>query len=253
MGEGRAETKSRGDRRRLAWSTTETSSPISSILGAHVFSSTREAHMCVRSIHWPRAAGRREGQRGLLPLKGQTSTNGRTRRAEPRPRGASLGVVVGRQAGLEQGRKGSHPPPPILNGRLLFLPCSRPPAFSHPRPPITCVYWPSPNMPPITAPDAVIALPVMHGAGGTPVPHSHTQTLNLQSTLGSTAQSSQPLHQPLSHHGSVRPGRSRTLTKHRCTPGCAHCCSPSPNPAPGFWDYIPPCSRDQTILSCYYG
>jgi hypothetical protein len=54
-------------------------------------------------------------------------------------------------------------------------------------------------MPPITAPDAVIALPVMHGAGGTPVPHSHTQTPNLQSTLGSTAQSSQPLHQPLSH------------------------------------------------------
>jgi len=170
-GKSRAErlAKSRGDRQPSRVVDDQRQS--TPILGAHVFSSTREAHMRVRSIHWPRAAGRREGQRAFAVERGQTPTNGRTRRAEPRPRGASLGVVVGRQAGEER----QSPPAPDLEWTSAvspLLPSTRllnpPPATDHLR------LLAFPNTPPIIAPDAVIGLAVMHGAGGTPVPHSHT-------------------------------------------------------------------------------
>lgn len=168
---GETLTKSRGDSQRSRVVDTVLAH-FSPILGAHVFSSTREAHMRVRSIHWPRAAGRRERARGLLPSRGQTSTNGRPRRAQTKTeRGSPWGLwpVVGRQArGLRRGDRQS-PPAPDLEWTFAVPPVH--PLFILPLPPITCVYWPSPNTPPITAPNAVIALPVMHGAGGTPVPH----------------------------------------------------------------------------------
>lgn len=207
----------------------------------------RRICVCVASIgrgrlvdeRGPEGFCRREGRR--RPTAGQ---DGRNQDRE----GQSLGVVAcgwAASKGTSQGRQ-AVTPAPDLEWTLLFLPSTRfssSPATDHLR--LLAVSKHAANHRPECRDRAA-----GHAWGWR---HARaTQTLNLQSTLGSTAQSSQPLHQPLSHHGPVRPGRSRTLTKHRCTPGCGWCCSASPNPAPKLCEYIPPCCRDQTI-SCYYG
>lgn len=202
--------------------------------------------MRVRSIHWPRAAGRRERTRGLLPSRGQTSTNGRPRRAEPRPRGAALGgggLWLGGKQGMRAGETGSHPPAPDLKWTFAVPPVH--PPFHPPRPPITCVYWPSPNTPPITAPDAVIALPDMHEAAARPC---HTDAESAEHARQHCTVLATPPSTALAPWFGAT-WALRTLTKHRCTPGCGRCCSASPNPAPNLCEYIPPCCRDQTIFS----
>lgn len=126
--------------------------------------------MCVASIGRGRLVDER-GPEGFAVERADVDQRQAKTGATKTERGSPLGLwpVVGRQArGLRRGDRQS-PPAPDLEWTFAVPPVH--PLFILPLPPITCVYWPSPNTPPITAPNAVIALPVMHGAGGTPVPH----------------------------------------------------------------------------------